>query len=192
MKSQTVGKRIIAGFTAIIIISAALGVFAVRQLHIISTLSTVTTTESLAGMECIGRIEIEAQDNNLLLIKSLMTKNEDLRAEFAAEIATNLQDIAVLTDEYNHTKTAGDAKNAAQKFDAARADYQKTVTEVLALVNADKAQDAVQLKKNKVDEFLTVIQSEENANKINGDAAAGQGKQSGTNHAAQHRVRGRL
>ena len=51
MKNLTVGKRIIAGFAAIIVISALLGVFAVRQLHAISTLSTVTTTESLAGME---------------------------------------------------------------------------------------------------------------------------------------------
>jgi methyl-accepting chemotaxis protein len=172
MKNQTIGKRIIAGFTAIIIISAALGVFAVRQLHIISTLSTVTTTESLAGMDCVGRIEDEAQDNNLLLIKSLMTKNEDLRAAFAAEIQTNLQDIAVLTDEYGKTKTAGE--NTVQRFDAAQADYESNVKEVLALINADKAQDAVQLKNNKVDGFLTVIRYEQKANKINGDAAAGQ------------------
>jgi methyl-accepting chemotaxis protein len=125
-------------------------------------------------MDCIGRIEIEAQNNNVLLIKSLMTKNEDFRAEFAAEIQTNFQGIAALTDEYNHTKTAGKVQNAAGKFDAARADYQKSAMDVLALINVDKAQDAVQLKKDKVDEFLTVIQSEENANKINGDAAAAQ------------------
>jgi len=174
MKNLTVGKRIIAGFAAIIVISALLGVFAVRQLHAISTLSTVTTTESLAGMDCVGRIEIAAQQNNVLLIKSLMTKNEDLRADFATQIQTNLQDIAVLTDEYGKTKTAGDLQNTAQKFNAAQAAYASDVKQLLALLNADKAQEAIQLKNSKVDVFLTVIQSEQKANKVSGDEAAAQ------------------
>ena len=45
MKNLTIGQRIIAGFTAIVVICAALGAIAVIQLRSISKLATVTTTE---------------------------------------------------------------------------------------------------------------------------------------------------
>jgi len=171
MKHLTVGTRIVAGFAATIIVCAALGLFAVWQLRNISSLATVTTTQSLAGLDCVSRIENASQANNLVMIKSLMTKNEDLRAEFASEISTNLQAIAGVTGEYTRLQTTGEGRELARRFAATEDDYQKNINVVLGLIASGKTQDAVQLKKNSVDTFLDIIRAEEIANKASGDTA---------------------
>src|SRR5882724_10253277 len=104
MKKLTMGQRIVAGFAAIIFISAVLGLLAFRQLRTISDLATVTTADCLEGISSVGQIESVAHENNIILVKELMTKNEDLRAGFEGQLQTNLQTIAAFSSEYQKSQ----------------------------------------------------------------------------------------
>jgi len=168
MSNFTIGQRIVAGFAAIVVISAALGIFSIKQLRTISTLSTVSTTESLEGMDCVGRIEAVAYQNNLILIKDLMTKNEDLKADLELQLQTNLLQMATISGEYAKTKSTEQARASTTRFDAARQEYANNIHEVIRLSSAQKNQEAMELKQSKVDTFLTTVQAEEQANKQSG------------------------
>src|ERR1051325_477969 len=138
MKKLTIGQRIIAGFAAIVLISATLGIFSVKQLRTIATLSTVTTSASLEGMDSVGRIETRAHENNLELLKFLMTKNEDLRQEKASNVGTNLQEIASWTAGYQKTKTTPEELSAFVDFEKACQDYANNVRDVIKLSREEK------------------------------------------------------
>ena len=120
MKNMTIGKRIVTGFVVMVVIFAALGIFAVKQLRTISVLATGTTAASLQAMDNLGGIETVAHENNVFLLKELLTKNEDLRAEFEGQLQTNLQKMAALTLEYEKTQKTPESQALAAKFDAAR------------------------------------------------------------------------
>ncbi len=174
MKSLTIGRRIILGFAAIVLINAVLGTFLVRQMRTISAIATVTTVQSLSGMDCVGRIESVAHDNNVLLLKDLMTRNDDLRDDLEAQVHTNLAQIAGILSEYEKTKTTAQARAGFNTFSAAGRDYAAQVAQVMSLGRAGKNQEAMELKQGQVDRFLDLIHAEEKTNKQNGDAAAEQ------------------
>jgi methyl-accepting chemotaxis protein len=173
MKQLTIGQRITAGFAAIVTVSLLLGVYCVLQLRVISNLSAVTTVRSLEGMDCIGRIESVAHENNVLLLKELMTRNDDLRADLESQMQTNLQHIVTLTKEYHSSKDAA-VETAFVVFDKAREDYSSSLNAVVKLSRDGRNQDAMELKKDKVDAFIGTIQAEAQANKASGDAASRQ------------------
>ena len=174
MKHLTIGQRIVIGFAAIVVVNALLGIFLIKQMRAISTLATGTTVQSLQGMDCVGRIESVAHDNNVLLLRDLMTKNDDLRDDLEAQIHTNLSQITNIVSEYEKTKTTDAAHSSEAAFSAASRDYAGQVAEVLSLGRADKSQAAMELKQSKADKFLDVIHAEEKANKTQGDLAAGE------------------
>jgi len=171
MKNLTIGKRIVAGFVVVVLIFAALGIFAVAQLRTISTLATVTTADCLKAMDTVSEINTLAHENNVLLLKDMMTKNEDLQTDFEAQLKTNLQNIAALTKVYEGTHKTADAKTQFTNFDKARQAYEASVTDVLQLVRNEKNQNAMELKKTAVDPFIAVIKGENDQSKKDGDAA---------------------
>jgi methyl-accepting chemotaxis protein len=174
MKNLTIGKRIVAGFVVVVLIFAALGIFAVSQLRTISTLATVTTADCLQGMDTVSDINTLAHENNVLLLKELMTKNEDLQAEFEAQLKTNLQNISNLTVKYGSTHKTEAAQALFSTFHTAQLNYASDVEKVLKLVQDDKNQEAMELKKSAVDPFIAVIKSESDRSKREGDEAVNQ------------------
>jgi len=174
MKNLTIGKRIIAGFVVMMVIFAGLGIFAVVQLRTISTLATVTTADCLLAIDNIGAIETVAHENNVYLLKELLTKNEDLRAGFEVQLQTNLQKIAAITIEYQKTQKSPDSRALFAAFDSARSSYETNLNQVIQLVQNEKNQEAMELKQTRVDPFIAITHAEEDRNKKDGDRALAQ------------------
>lgn len=174
MKKLTVGQRIVAGFATLVVIFAALGMFALSQLQTISRLATVTTADCLQGIESVGRIESAVHENNILLVKYLMTKNEDLRAGFQGQIETNLQQIAGHAGDYQKTQHTPAGQQSFTAFDSERQNYASALVQVLKLTADGNTQGAMELKQSQVDKFLKVVQVEGEENKKSGDAAVNQ------------------
>src|ERR1044071_4868114 len=143
MKRLTMGQRIVAGFAAIVLISAVLGLFAFKQLQTISGLATVTTADCLEGIDALGRIESVTHENNILLVKNLMTKNEELRAGFEGQIQTNLQQIASVSINYQNSQRTADGRNLFNAFDVERQNYVSSLNQVLKLTREGKTQEAM-------------------------------------------------
>ena len=174
MKNLTIGQRIMGGFAAIVAICAVLGFISIKQLRNISQLATVTTKESLVGMDCVSRMESVAQDNNLLLVKDLMTKNDDLKAELELAIQTNMVQLASLAGEYQQSKSSVTAQTSLAGFNAARQDYAESVIAVINISHSNQIVQAMELKKGKVDPFLATIRTEAGLNQANGQSAVQQ------------------
>src|SRR4051794_1353556 len=142
MKNVSIGQRIVLGFATIILVVAAFGVFTHLQLRAISRHSTIVTRDCLPGINLVGQMEFLANEMATFLLKDLMTKNEDLRAEFAAQIQTNLQKMAALTSSYGQTVAAAKGRGLFDTFSNAERTYAKSINEVLALSLAGKNQEA--------------------------------------------------
>ncbi|HEX7653644.1 MAG TPA: methyl-accepting chemotaxis protein [Verrucomicrobiae bacterium] len=174
MKKMTIGKRILSGFAIVILVNAVLGLYAVKQLRSIAAISTDTSKQCLSGVICINHIGTEAHENNVLLLRALMTKNEDLWDDLEAKVQTNNAGINELLMSYEKTKTTEAGKAAAVKFRNAAKDYQTQIKTVLSLNREGKTQQAMELKQSQADVFLKVVAAEEDINKQEGDQAVAQ------------------
>ena len=105
MKNMTIGKRIIIGFSAILLVVLGLGGFTYQHLVNIKGHSTKITVDCLPGMAVITDIHSVAQENYVLTLKGVLTENTQEKASFTALIQTNVARINQLTNDYNATIT---------------------------------------------------------------------------------------
>jgi len=175
MKNLTIGKRIALGSAAIILVAAALSVFAYGQLRAIGGHSTRITAECLPGIYLVGQVESAANANGTLVLKDLLTHNDDLQAEFELNIQTNQQQIALLAGSYEKTITDPKERERFAAFEAARRTYSSALQDVLKLAHDGKSQAAMEAKQSRLDpafdSFITSIHGQVAANKARGDTA---------------------
>src|SRR5882724_9119898 len=133
MKKSTIGKRIVLGSAAIAVIAGGLGAFTLIQLRAIGQRSAMITTDCLPGVNIVGQIEFLANDNATLLLKDLMTKNEDLKKDFADKMQANAQKIAGLTLDYIKTATTASDTAKIAAFKHSTDSYAKQLGEVIRL-----------------------------------------------------------
>ena len=107
MKNWTIKRRIIVGFTVITAIAGALGIFSLVQLSLITLHSVRITENSLPGIYRTGqlaeRIQFLGNLNSTLVLKNLISSNEDLKSDLEAEVKKNIESIDALAKSYEST-----------------------------------------------------------------------------------------
>ena len=174
MKQLTLSERNVAGFTAIILVAAALGAFSYLQLRTIASHTSHITDDCLSGIYLIGEIETEANKNAVLLTKYLMSKNEDLRANLESQIQSNLQSIATLTLDYRKTLSDDKGRDQFAAFDSLQKSYTSLLNQAIELGRAGKTQEAMELKQGQLDPMFEKFHAEVNANRDRGSLASEQ------------------
>ena len=167
----TIGQRIVFGYAFLVVVAAVLGIFTYEQLRSINLNSRRITTESLPGINFVGQVDFLANENATLLLKHLMTKNEDLKADLGSQISTNLQKMLGVLDDYRGTAVAGERAAKFSAFRDAQQAYAKALVETEGLSMAGKTVEAMELKKGRVDTFLQTVQAEVAFNREAGIAA---------------------
>ena len=145
MKNMTIGKRIIIGFSAILLVVLGLGGFTYQLLIQIKGHSTKITHDCLPGMAVIGDIFSVAQENYILTLKGVLTESTQEKASFAALTQTNVARINQLTNDYNATVTMDKDRELFGEMTGARSLYVTAFKAVAALSNAGKNKEAIEL-----------------------------------------------
>ena len=172
MKNMTIGKRIIIGFSAILLVVLGLGGFTYQHLVNIKGHSTKITVDCLPGMAVITDIHSVAQENYVLTLKGVLTENTQEKASFTALIQTNVARINQLTNDYNATITMAKDRELFGEMIGARFLYVTAFKDVAALSNAGKNKEAIDLIRASLqpayDKLESIIVALVNFNKENG------------------------
>jgi methyl-accepting chemotaxis protein len=173
MKDWKIGARIAAGFTAVILISAALGVFAFSRVSVINTSAKSIATDSLPGLYAIGQIQTSAALNRGLLLEHLLAGDKDGKARAQIRMDELRNQITRQLAEYEKTITTSRDRELFEALKSARANFLGTFDEVLRLSSDLKDKEAVDLFNTRLDpmykKFSEAVDAEVALNKENGD-----------------------
>ena len=176
MNLRTLGVRITIGFVVTLSLTAALGGFARTRLKMIREHARHISQDALPGIFLSGRIEALAHETGMIVLKNLLSVNEDQRDEYATKIETNVRELANLATEYSRTVAGTEARQRFQKLDDVRSEYADVIGKLLTLSRGGKTQEAMELKVKQLDptfeRLIETARSEVAAGKRNSDEAS--------------------
>lgn len=143
MKHWTIARRIILGFTAVILTAIALGAFAYIRLVTIKRGTTEIARQSVPGLLAIGGIESLARQNYSATLKYVAAKTAGERAALMSVIQTNITRINTLTNDYAATIEQPQARELFEGMLKARAAYVPAFKTVCQMIDEGKAAEAV-------------------------------------------------
>jgi methyl-accepting chemotaxis protein len=175
MNQFKIGTRISGGFTAVIIIAAALGLFAYIGLGSVQTSAVAITSDSLPGVYIIGQIQSLQSRKMVLVMKHVGVNDpaEMLRLETAIDGLTG--QLAALFSTYEKTIFTQKDRDLFTTLTAARSAFVASSAEVVktSRVSKKKALAMVDAQLNPAFQtFADATAAEVNFNKENGDASA--------------------
>jgi methyl-accepting chemotaxis protein len=140
--SMTIGKRIILGFTASILITVGLGVFAFTRITAIDSLSKVVVNDCLPGAALSGTFDGWARQEFSLLQRHLLTDDAAAMNHVESDFRSYVAKFEADTTKYASTITQPEDR---QLFDRTMAAYKAWVPlrdQALALSKQNKKAEA--------------------------------------------------
>jgi methyl-accepting chemotaxis protein len=123
MKNWTIGQRIVAGFAALLLISAAFGLYAYRGLIAIDHLAVRISGDCLPGVYRIGRIETLNLTNYSLTQRLIFVTDPARRAAIEKTMKANSEEMTALYKSYETTITLPEDRRLYDAIQAARGPY---------------------------------------------------------------------
>jgi len=151
MKNWTIGRRIVAGFAVILLITAIIGTFAYTRLSLIEKNAISLTTDSLPAVIILGDIRAKSFERYGLIEKHILSTDA---AEIAATEKTLLEtsaEISRLLKDYESTIHTDEDRALYQTDLATRETYRKSLEAVLVFSRANKNEEAFALLKSTAD-----------------------------------------
>jgi len=172
MKNWTIGKRIILGYTVVLLTTLAIGVFAYTRLNVIKENSDSLTQDSLPGIVQLTEIQANGLNSNTLVLKHLLSTE---KAQFDELEVRSKQSSARTTELYKEVeKSVVTAEEHAlhERTLAARANYNKSRASVYELSNSNQKKEALALYGTSVepafDAYINALRAEVDYNKKSG------------------------
>ena len=153
---MTIGKRLIAGFAATVLVAAALGGFAYTRLASIGAHADKIVSDCLPGTYLSGQIPVITRQNYGRFLRHLMSPDADGMKAIEAEMKQDSADLTKLYDEYEAVVWSDADKALLEKTLAARKVYTDYRKEALALSQAGKKAEALALTEARVEPALDV------------------------------------
>lgn len=150
MKQKTIAKRVVAGFTAILLISTALGGFAVTRLMVIKQHSRRVTQEALAGINLIHQIDARVRDIYALTLKHSLTQEPEKATKIMEDIRQELEAVNLLSEKYEGVITAARDRELLRAIKEARAPYATASVNVL-MNEPGKLKEAMEIVAKELD-----------------------------------------
>jgi methyl-accepting chemotaxis protein len=173
MKNWTIGKRVIFGFTSIILIAMALGLFAYSRLIVIRTCSNAIVGDALPGVYQIGRLESSLSQSQVATYKHVISDSKDEMAQYDAEIVTIVKANEDVLADYEKTISRPKDRELFEQIKTALPPFRQAREAVLKLSRDQKSKEAFELAKKELKpayEKLTVaVAAEVDFNKQSGD-----------------------
>jgi len=145
MKNFKIGKRITAGFAAVMLVTICLAAFVFTQFASIDKACVLLTGDALSGIKAINQLAVLARENRGLLFQLLMTRNKDKAAEIDLRINELAPQIGKAMDDYEKTITQDKDRQLFDAIKAARVPWIAAYSSERELVKAGKYDEAVNL-----------------------------------------------
>jgi methyl-accepting chemotaxis protein len=178
--SWTIRSRIIAGFGAILVVAAGFGLYAVERLSRINTDASNIWKSNLPAMERAStlqkNIQLLGDKSSGLFTKEIMSPSDELRADFALQIQTNLAVMQQMAESYSGQVRDADERGLYSRFESAQLNYVSVFKRGMELCSSGRPQDAMELKEGELEPALTAFLQTANAledfNQKRGETAA--------------------
>jgi methyl-accepting chemotaxis protein len=176
MNSWTIGKRIIAGYTAVLVAIAALGIFAVVRLLAIQQNATAIANDNLPGVSMAGRIAGLVRDSYAIVFEHIISDNPQEMESLEADIKASGAAIDKVLADYEKTIVQPHDRELYQAIFPARDLFRQVRNdEVLARSRALKPNEATKAAKEKLvpvyKKYLAAADALANYNREMGEAA---------------------
>jgi len=142
MKNWKIGKRISAGFGAVIAIALALGLFAHSRIGAIDVDSTKITVHRLPSIYLAGQVQANAQANIGLTYRHIMSKDPQEMTSLEAQANDLVSRNGVLLEQYEKLINTEKGRELAEQLKNLRGEYNAARGEVLALSRSSKKLEA--------------------------------------------------
>lgn len=142
MKNWTIGKRIVLGFAAVLLIMAALGLFAYNRLGVIRN-EAGDVKAGIPGLEAVAEVMEGAKDNVTLVYKHIFSLSAEDMDQLEAQMKATAEANSQRLDLLEKSACNPEARQRIAEVLAARGNYQKLRKEILtasrAATNAEAA-----------------------------------------------------
>jgi methyl-accepting chemotaxis protein len=174
----TIRRRIVLGFAAITVIPLVFGLMVVCQLMWIRAEVSRIMEKSLPGMVGAANLAEQMQalgdKSSILFTKEIITPDDDLRADFASQIQTNLQAGLNLAGAYAGRIQDEEEQTLFAGFKTAEAAYENCFHQGMQLCQTGKTQEAMALNASQLEpaftNLLAAVHQLEDFNRTRGQA----------------------
>lgn len=175
MAHWTIGKRIGIGFLAVLLITAALGIFALTKLSRINDQSDIIVKDCLPGMYLAGQIEILVKDNYTHTLRHSIALTAEAKLLVEQDMKITREKITAILAEYEKTITLDEDRKLFAAMTPLRGKFLEIRdTVVLPLSKQQKTAEAMAAITEKLDPaFKTFLESAREVvafNKRNGES----------------------
>ncbi len=132
MKNWNIGTRIMAGFIAVIVITAVLGSYAFIQLQGIKQKAAVITEQSMPGMATINDIESQTREHYTLTLRHVIADTLEQKTAIEQKSQAVSTKNNELCKKYEAGITSAKDRELLSELESARADYRKTYAAIIA------------------------------------------------------------
>ena len=178
MKNWKIGTRIGAGFTALIIIAAALGLFAYGKLGGIETNSKDIATRWLPKVYLVGQLQTNVESTYSLAVQHAATSDRQEKTALDTEIQAMRSTNSGTVAEYEKLISTAKGRELHEVFKSARAAYWASMDEALTasrLATAEGDRRALEMVKTQVrplmKKYAEATENVVNFNKSGGEDA---------------------
>jgi methyl-accepting chemotaxis protein len=151
MKNWKIGKRITAGFAAVIVVAGALGLFAYTRVSAIERSATDITTDALPGITTLGQMQNNVHRSMALLLQNIILTDRGEIARVEADIADLRARGAALLKECEPSVVTDREKELFAAVKDSRTGYWAAFDEALALASAEKNSQAIEVVNRKLE-----------------------------------------
>ncbi len=141
----TIGRRLAAGFAAVLIVVACIGAFALNRVYSIDRNNKVVTDNAMPSIVLFSRIESLVKGNFINTTQHLDATDAARMAAIEKEMNEKSDLLTALYKEVEPLLTTDEAKRVYEKIKPERSAYRDTRNKVLALSRDGKNAEARQL-----------------------------------------------
>ena len=178
MSQWTVGKRMVAGFAAIVAVVAGICIFAVSRVRVMARASHAVVSEALPGVERMDDVATLTQGSHALLLWHALAATSSERKALEQQLDETTRTVDAALAAYEAGITLPEDREMFQAVAAALKAYREPRTAVLQFSRQGREADAYDLLKEKLVPALDkVVQAVEAEVEFNKGRAANMGSQ---------------
>ncbi len=164
-----------AGFLAVIAITAVLGGYAYVQLTNIKGRATVITKESIPGMSMVSEIESQTREHYTLTLRHVIADTLDAKTQIEQKFQIVGTTNNELCKKYEAQATTAKDRELLADLENSRAEYRKVHAQVLGLSRELKSKEAMALLQTQLaplfERYMKSVEALVDYNKANAETA---------------------
>jgi methyl-accepting chemotaxis protein WspA len=151
MRNWTIGKRLILGFSGVLLISLSVSIFAYLRLEAIESQTSTLTNDSLPHEVLMGQIALDSERSVGLVLHHIWSNDAQEVQKLDESLRENQEKLGALLKTYEATVSSAGESERFQRLKTDYSTYLTSLGEVLKLSRAQKDKEAYDLYDQQVE-----------------------------------------